>query len=74
MSSTILRETERRELAERVKDFVRQSQEDNIYVRNLMDEFGQSPDEKDQIRSLVWAMISRKDLILGDSLTLRPGE
>lgn len=74
MANATLRETDRAELAERVKEYVQNREKEPVYVRSLMDEFGSSPDEKDLVRSLVWAMISRKDLMFGDSLSLRSGK
>jgi hypothetical protein len=73
MSAIIEDKNHRTELEVRVKAYVLERTEEPVYVRNLMDEFGNTPDEKDLIRSLVWAMISRKDLKLGDGLSLRTG-
>lgn len=48
-------------------------QSDPIYVQSVVEEFGNNFAEQDEIRSMVWEMISHGILVLRNDLTLTSG-
>lgn len=62
--------TERDDLVRQVKSFIQDQGATPVYVRNVMEKFGNDLENKDKVRSLVWSLVSSKDLRLGSGLAL----
>lgn len=46
------------------------SQREPIYVQSVVEEFGKTLAQQDEVRSMVWEMISHGRLVLRNDLTL----
>lgn len=46
------------------------TQQRPLFVQNLVEHFGNSFAEQDEVRSLVWELIAHRELILRNDLTL----